>query len=68
VDHAVMSDDRASHISRCFMSAAAGGLIDGRWCTAHYAETLTRLPANLSPCEVDRDDLLLHRDERSAST
>jgi transposase len=28
MDHADMSDDHASHISRGFVSAAAGGLID----------------------------------------
>jgi hypothetical protein len=63
-DHAGMSGDHAYHISRCFVSAAAGGLIDAQWCTAHYAETLARLPTSLGSGEVDRDDLLLRRDEK----
>lgn len=49
---------------RCFISEGRGGLIDERWCTEHYAETLSRLPPELSGKEVERPELLLHRDRR----
>jgi hypothetical protein len=53
-DHSGMSDDdQKSRAARCFVSAAAGVLIDARRCTAHYANTLAGLPASLTANEVD---------------
>jgi hypothetical protein len=49
---------------RCFITEGCGGLIDGRWCTEHYAETLSRLPPGLTGKEVERPELLLHRDRK----
>jgi len=46
---------------RCFIPAGAGGLIDGRWCTSHFAPTLRRLPADLAEDAVVCPQLLLCR-------
>jgi hypothetical protein len=64
MDHAGMSYNKTAHLSRCFVPAAAGGLIDARWCTGYYADVLAALPADVATAEVDRDDLLLYRDEK----
>lgn len=49
---------------RCFITEGRGGLIDGRWCTEHYAEVLCRLPPGLAEKDLERPELLLHSDKK----
>lgn len=49
---------------RCFITEGCGGLIDERWCTQHYAEILSGLPPGLTERELERPELLLHRDRK----
>lgn len=49
---------------RCFITEGCGGLIDERWCTEHYAEVLRRLPPRLAEKDLERPELLLHRDKK----
>jgi hypothetical protein len=48
----------------CFITKGCGGLIDERWCTEHYAETLAQLPPGLPEKDLERPELLLHRDKK----
>jgi len=49
---------------RCFITEGCGGLIDRNWCTGHYAQALMGLPSGLTAKEVERPELLLHRDRK----
>jgi hypothetical protein len=53
-----------AHASRCFVTAAAGGQIDANWRTAAHAEDLAGLPADLAAQDVEREELLLFRDQK----
>jgi hypothetical protein len=44
------------------VQAGAGGLVDARWCTAHFADVLRALPPGLAEAEVTRPELLLYDD------
>jgi len=50
---------------RCAVRVGAGGLVDSRWCSAHLVDVLRDLPATLTPADVTRPELLLHREART---
>lgn len=59
-----MTYDEDTHLSCCFVSRAAGGEIDSRWCTAHYVEALSAISADIAPADINCDELRLYRDEQ----
>lgn len=52
------------HEQRCFIRAAAGGLISADWCSARHLDTLASLPSDLAAADVERPELVLYRDSR----
>lgn len=52
------------HEQRCFIRAAAGGLVSADWCSARHVDTLASLPSDLAAGDVERPELVLYRDGR----
>jgi hypothetical protein len=59
-----VSDAVLRHEQRCFIRAAAGGLISEDWCSARYVDTLASLPLDLAADGIQRPELVLYRDDR----
>jgi hypothetical protein len=53
--------DVEAHRSRCFVTRSAGGLIQANWCSAHFVDLISALPADFTPQDYLRHPgLLLH--------